>query len=241
MREERRPAPCTIENFALNFGLTFGSPTATPSMRPLSSCSTARTEAPPPFETLEAMTIVLRLVNLIRRRSNCSFSMSNANSIERSTFLPQSFSGFCCECACLKAKRFGVAALNAVRCCPRCADEVRVVARRRGVGALAAHQVDGVVLQVVCAGAGALVGIGDGAAALEAPLARGRDRAVDAARAGRGRGDDAGVRRVEAVRHLHHHGDVRAAAAPFSYAMYSVPAMSPSLAVTVPSAFTFGP
>ena len=39
--------------------------------------------------------------------------MSNANLIERSTFLPQSFSGFCCECACLKAKRFGVAALKA--------------------------------------------------------------------------------------------------------------------------------
>jgi hypothetical protein len=29
---------------------------ATPSIRPLLSCSAARTDAPPPFETLEAMT-----------------------------------------------------------------------------------------------------------------------------------------------------------------------------------------
>jgi hypothetical protein len=36
--------------------------------------------------------------------------------MERSTLRPQSSSGFSCECACLKAKRFGVAALKAARC-----------------------------------------------------------------------------------------------------------------------------
>ncbi len=62
------------------------------------------------------------------------------------------------------------------------------------------------------AGAGALVGVGDRAAVLEAPFAGGRDRAVDAARAGGGRRDDAAVRRIVAVRDLHHHGHARAPA-----------------------------
>ena len=91
--------------------------------------------------------------------------------------------------------------------------EVRIVARCGRISALAAHQVHGVGLQIVRAGAGALVGIGDGAAALEAPLAGGRDRPVDAARTGRGRGNDAGIRRDERVRDLHHHGDVALATA----------------------------
>src|SRR5262245_66689057 len=56
------------------------------------------------------------------------------------------------------------------------------------------------------AGAGTLVGIGYGAAMLEAPLAGGGDRAVDAARARRGCRHDTTVTRVEAVGHLHHHG-----------------------------------
>jgi hypothetical protein len=109
------PLPCTIEKSDLNTGLTFGSPTARPEMSPSSSCSTARTEAPPPFDTLEAITIVLRLLIFIPRLANFSFSRSKANSIERRTFLPQSFSGLSWECACLKAKRFGVASLKAAR------------------------------------------------------------------------------------------------------------------------------
>src|SRR5690606_36302985 len=91
--------------------------------------------------------------------------------------------------------------------------EVRGVAGAVGVGALAAYQIHGVGLQVVHAHAGALVGVGDGAAALEAPLARGRDRPVDAARAGGGGGDDAGVGRVERGRYVHHQGDVLLAGA----------------------------
>jgi hypothetical protein len=55
------------------------------------------------------------LVIFIPRPWNFSLSTSNANPIERSTFLPQSFSGLACECACLKANRFGVAALKAAR------------------------------------------------------------------------------------------------------------------------------
>jgi hypothetical protein len=39
---------------------------------------------------------------------------------------------------------------------------------------------------------------------LEAPFPGGRDGAIDAARAGRRRGNDAAVGRVEAVRYLHH-------------------------------------
>src|SRR5262249_57096319 len=55
--------------------------------------------------------------------------------------------------------------------------EVRVLRRRR-VGALAADLVYGIVLQVVRARAGALVGIGNGTAVLEAPLAGGGDGAL---------------------------------------------------------------
>ena len=89
--------------------------------------------------------------------------------------------------------------------------EVRVVACLPRSGALAADQVDGIVLQIVRTRAGALVGVGDRAAVLEAPFAGGGDGAIDPARAGRGRGDNAAVGRVEAVRYLHHHGDTGAA------------------------------
>ena len=85
--------------------------------------------------------------------------------------------------------------------------EVRIVARLFGIGALAPDQVHCVVLQIMCAGAGAFVRVGDGAAVLKAPFPGGRDRAVDAARAGRRRRDDATRRRHEAVRYLNHHGD----------------------------------
>src|SRR5262249_59738647 len=91
--------------------------------------------------------------------------------------------------------------------------EVRVVGRRRGGGALTADEVDGVVLQVVGAGAGALVGVDHGAAALEPPFAGGGDGAVDATRARRRRRDDAAVGHVERIRHLHHHGDAFAVVA----------------------------
>jgi hypothetical protein len=40
-----------------------GSETATPSISPRRSRSAARSEAPPPFETLEPMTIVLAVVS----------------------------------------------------------------------------------------------------------------------------------------------------------------------------------
>jgi hypothetical protein len=46
------------DGLELNFELTLGSPTARPSIRCSSSCSTARTEAPPPLETLEAISRV---------------------------------------------------------------------------------------------------------------------------------------------------------------------------------------
>ncbi len=82
-------------------------------------------------------------------------------------------------------------------------------ARERGAGARAVDQRDGIGLQVVGRGTRALVRIGHGAAVLEAPFARG-NAAVDAARAGRGGGDDARARAVEGIRHLHHQGNVAA-------------------------------
>ena len=111
--------------------------------------------------------MVLRLVIFTPRRPNFSLSTSKANLIERSTFLPQSLSGLACECACLKAKRFGVAALKAARW-PSEIGAVKFALSPAGgrIGALAADQIDRVVLQVVRAGTGPLVGIGDGAAVL---------------------------------------------------------------------------
>jgi hypothetical protein len=108
----------------------------------------------------------------------------------------------------LKAKRFGVAALKAARW-PSEIGAMKL-ASSPAVGALAAQQVDGVVLQIVRAGAGALVGVGDGAAVLQPPFAGGGDRAVDPARARGGRGHDAGVQGIEVVRHLDHAGDALA-------------------------------
>src|SRR5215472_14364739 len=58
-----------------------------------------------------------------------------------------------------------------------------------------------------------LVRIRDGATVLEPPLAGGRNSPVDTARAGGGRRHDAAVRRIEMIRHLHHHGDAFAAVA----------------------------
>src|SRR5262249_18104044 len=102
-------------NLGEDFGLTLGSPAARPAIRCSSSCSTARTEAPPPFDTLEAMTIVFRLLISMPWPRNWSLSTEKANLIERSTLRPQSFSGLRWECACLKANRLGVAALNDAR------------------------------------------------------------------------------------------------------------------------------
>ncbi len=62
--------------------------------------------------------------------------------------------------------------------------ELRIDAGGGGSRARAAHEVDGVVGQVVRAVSRPLVGIGDRAAALQAPFAREADRPVDAARAG---------------------------------------------------------
>src|SRR5262245_66126900 len=78
--------------------------------------------------------------------------------------------------------------------------------REACAGALSADQVDCIVLQIVSAGAGTLVGIDYRAPTLESPFACGGDRAVDTARARRGCCDDTTVTRVEAVGHLHHHG-----------------------------------
>src|SRR5262249_49178974 len=74
------------------------------------------------------------------------------------------------------------------------------------IAALSADQVDCIVLQVMSAATGTLVGIGNGAPVLEPPLARGSDRAILSAGAGRGGSDDTTVIRVEAVGHLNHHG-----------------------------------
>src|SRR5215472_2087618 len=97
------------------------------------------------------------------------------------------------------------------RCIKTCAlacgdlrNEVRAVRRRR-IGAFASNQVDRVVLQVVSAGAGALISISHSATMLESPLAGGGDRAVDSTRAGGGGCHNTTVRRAETVGHLHHH------------------------------------
>ena len=85
--------------------------------------------------------------------------------------------------------------------------KVRVRPGGAARGARAVLQGDGVRSQVVRAGAGALVGISNGALALQAPFASG-NRAINAARARRGGSDDAGVVDVEAVRNLHEQHDV---------------------------------
>src|SRR5512134_1329866 len=70
--------------------------------------------------------------------------------------------------------------------------------------AYAVDQADSILLQVVRADAGALVGVSDGATILQAPLAAGGDGAIDAARP-RGRtGDDAGMARIKRRGDLHH-------------------------------------
>ena len=97
-----------------------GSDTATPSIRPSLSSSAAAMAAPPPLDTLEAMTSVLAPVKRTVR-SPLSFSSPycwlmaySASRTAARVWRPQSFSGFWPECACLKAKRWGVAWLKAV-------------------------------------------------------------------------------------------------------------------------------
>ncbi len=79
-----------------------------PLISPVVSCSPAANAAPAPFETLEAMTMVFLGVNVFRclvlslaRLPYFSLSTKYANCTACSVLLPQSFSGFCCECACL--------------------------------------------------------------------------------------------------------------------------------------------
>src|SRR6516164_2456917 len=93
--------------------------------------------------------------------------------------------------------------------------EIRVITRLRGVYPLATDQVHGVVLQVVRPGTCPLIGIGDRAAVLQTPFASCRNGSIDAARAGRGRSNDATVRRLKAVWYLHHHGNIGPPALPF--------------------------
>ena len=83
----------------------------------------------------------------------------------------------------------------------------------RSAGADAILQMDRVVLQVMNAVAGALVGVSHRAAVFQAPFARGSDGAVNAARTTGGAGDDAWAGRIERRRNLNHHGDVLVAAA----------------------------
>ncbi len=90
--------------------------------------------------------------------------------------------------------------------------KLRIGAGRGAAGARAVDQRNGVGVQVVRRSAGALVRVGDGAAALERPLAGG-DRPIDAARAGRCGGDQARLGHIEAVGNLHQHGHVLLAAA----------------------------
>src|SRR5438270_12903306 len=99
-----------------------GSPTATQSMRPPVSCSSAAIAAPAPLETLEAMTMTLseerRLVLYLVPLCTSPYfwlSMKKANSIARSVSRPHVASGFCCECAAFQPQRFGWAPLNAAR------------------------------------------------------------------------------------------------------------------------------
>ncbi|MNN31611.1 hypothetical protein D3C81_1453060 [compost metagenome] len=95
-----------------------GSPTATPSIRPSASCSAAATAAPPPFDTLDAITRILPLsmlrwrVPLADTEPKRSLIAQIANSTACSVNLPQSFSGLRCECACLNASRCGLAAVK---------------------------------------------------------------------------------------------------------------------------------
>ena len=95
--------------------------------------------------------------------------------------LPQSFSGFRCEWACLYATRFGVAALKVARSASlssavKIESSPAVTASTRVI-----NQPDRVAHQVVQAIAGTLVGVRDGAALLEPPLAGCPDGSVDAA------------------------------------------------------------
>lgn len=85
--------------------------------------------------------------------------------------------------------------------------EMRALPGDRGRHALAAAAVNGVAPEVMGADAGALVGVDDSAAPLQAPLADCTDRAVDPARPRRGGGDEAGIGRVEAPGHLQEQGD----------------------------------
>jgi hypothetical protein len=85
------------------------------------SCSAAARDEPPPLDTDEAITSVLSGLYATRalpselRGANCSLMTYSAKRIALSVSLPQSFSGFCCECACLNAMRLGSAARYAAR------------------------------------------------------------------------------------------------------------------------------
>ncbi|MNT17096.1 hypothetical protein D3C72_1522310 [compost metagenome] len=86
--------------------------------------------------------------------------------------------------------------------------EERILACRHLACPQAVLQVDAVVLEHIQARAGTLVRIRHGAAFFQAPFTGAADGAVDAARAARRAGDDAGMVGIEAGRHLHHQGDV---------------------------------
>src|ERR1700682_6459259 len=75
--------------------------------------------------------------------------------------------------------------------------EIGVLSCRRRRLADAGDGVDGVPLKIMETGAGSLVGIGDDAAMLQAPLAGRADRAIDTARAARRGSDHAWIVRVE--------------------------------------------
>ena len=109
--------------------------------------------------------------------------------------------------------RFGLAALNDVSALPVIDVKFEPLPAAVDVGAGAVDEIHRVGGEIVHAIARALVGVGDGATALQAPLAGAADRAVDAARAGGRAGDDAGTVAVPAVRDLDHQRHVLRAGA----------------------------
>ena len=76
-------------------GLTFGSPTTTPS-NSSGAASTARSSAPPPFDTLAPTTSVFAGSNVASKRSP---RIRKANSTDAAVHVPQSRSTFFWECA----------------------------------------------------------------------------------------------------------------------------------------------
>ena len=126
------------------FRLTCGSATATPSIRPSVSCSAAAIAAPAAVgdargdhdRVVRGDDASARAPLLDACRTSRSARRTRTRTA-RSVSRPQSFSGFCCECACLYAQRFGNARVErgALGVGERCAVKLRVACRRRRASA----------------------------------------------------------------------------------------------------------